>query len=654
MLELGQEICGDPVEALTREWLETNGIGGYASSTVSGANSRRYHAILVAAARPPVGRVVLLSKFEETLVTADGRFDLSTSQYPGVVDPAGYRDLVSFRLDPFPVWTYAAGGVTVERSLFMAHGENTTVVRWRLLDGDAGVVRLEVRPLITARDHHYLGVDHARVDLGYDQRSGLISMQLSPEHPPLFLAHSSAQVAHEGYWFNNFEYAIEKERGFDHHEDLYQPFRLSFDLNCDAVIIASDHERLAHDAEDLRAAEIRRRADLVARSGVGRKYWPLVLAADQFVVGRGDGKTVIAGYPWFSDWGRDTMIALPGLTLACGRPEIAKDILEEFGRHISEGMIPNRFPDKGETPDYNTVDATLWYIEAIRAYTASTGDLDLARSLYERLVNIIDWHMVGTRYDIGADSDGLLNCGEPGTQLTWMDAKVGDWVVTPRNGKPVEIQALWYNALMTVAGFAREFGDPGREADWLAAAEKARASFEDLFWNEEAGCLYDVVSGDGKDAAIRPNQILAVSLEHSMLEPSRAARVVDTVASQLLTPFGLRSLAPSDPSYAGTYQGSPLERDGAYHQGTVWGWLIGPFVDAYRRTRAAGEPVDDRIREMLVPLLEHLQQACVGQISEIFDADPPHRPRGCPAQAWSVAEVLRICRDLEAKAATKY
>ena len=369
-----------------------------------------------------------------------------------------------------------------------------------------------------------------------------------------------------------------------------------------------------------------------------------MLAADQFIVSRGTGKTVIAGYHWFSDWGRDTMIALNGLTLATNRPEIAKSILIEFSKHISEGMLPNRFPDAGETPEYNTVDATLWFFEAIRAYAEKTGDYDLIREeLYDKLVDIIEWHVRGTRYQIHVDTDGLLYAGGPGLQLTWMDAKIGDWVVTPRTGKAVEIQALWYNALCIMSGLASRFGDAEKRDDYAEMAEIASESFVGQFWNESQQCLFDVIDGSKQDASIRPNQIFAVSLPHTMLDGEKARKIVDKVEAELLTPVGLRSLSPSDPRYVGVYIGSPLERDGGYHQGTVWGWLIGHFVDAYRKVHSKDAKSDMRINEIIAGFTEHLTEAMVGQVSEIFDGDPPHAPRGCAAQAWSVAEVLRIC-----------
>lgn len=645
MIKLGPEICSDREASFEREWLETNGIGGYASASVAGANTRRYHGLLVAATRPPLGRVVMLSKFEETLVIDGERFELSSNQYQGTVHPEGYKHLAAFTLDPFPRWTYNVGGLQVQRSLFMAAGENTTVILWSISGKTKKrTVSLEVRPLVAFRDHHHLRQADADFNEEYEAGDEIVSIRPHADMPPLYLAHNALAIEHTGHWYRNFEYAIERERGFDDHEDLFQPFSLSFDLKDEAVIIASTEPRTASKAGEMRRAEIERRADLVVRSEADdESLWPLVLAADQFIVDRGEGKTVIAGYHWFSDWGRDTMIALPGLTLATGRPEIAKSIIGEFAKHISEGMIPNRFPDAGEIPEYNTVDATLWYFEAVRAYVESTADLDFVRGeLYEKLANIIDWHIRGTRYGIHLDTDGLLYAGEEGVQLTWMDAKIGDWVVTPRTGKPVEIQALWYNALCIMADFAVRFGDAKGKKLYTTMAAAAKASFGPAFWNSADECLFDVIDGDRKDASIRPNQIFAVSLHHSMLEHERARKVVDKVEAELLTPVGLRSLSPSDTSYIPVYIGSPMERDAAYHQGTVWSWLIGPFVEAYRKTHSKDAKAERQIAAILAGLRSHLTDAMVGQVSEIFDADPPHRPRGCAAQAWSVAELLRV------------
>ncbi|HVF47318.1 MAG TPA: amylo-alpha-1,6-glucosidase [Pyrinomonadaceae bacterium] len=648
MIKLGPDICGEFETASSREWLETNGIGGYASSSISGANTRRYHGLLVAATRPPLGRMVLLSKFEETVIIDDKRFDISANQYPGAIYPTGYKFLKDFRLDPFPRWTFEIDGVEIEKSVFMVYGENSVVCRWKTVGSEISNLKseIEIRPLLAFRDFHHLRYEDSAFAHDYQVEENLVSISPDPEMPTLYFAHNAVAIERHAKWYHRFEYAIEQERGFDFSEDLFQPFRMRFDLSAEAVVIVSTEAQDAVFAPVFEKAEIRRRSNLVKTAGaLDDLTASLVLAADQFIVKRGTGKTVIAGYHWFSDWGRDTMIALPGLTLSTGLPDVAKSILAEFSKHISDGMIPNRFPDAGETPEYNTVDATLWYFEAIRAYLEATDDYDLIRkTLYEKLVDIIDWHVRGTRYQIHVDTDGLLFAGEPGVQLTWMDAKVGDWVVTPRIGKPVEIQALWYNALCIMTHLAERFDDRQNQSEFSKMAQIASDSFNGQFWNADEECLFDVINGDEKDGSIRPNQIFAVSLRHSMLEPKRARSVVQKVDTELLTPVGLRSLSPTDAAYARVYIGSPLERDGSYHQGTVWGWLIGPFVEAYLKVHPNDAPVKARAAEIIDGFATHLSHAAVGQISEIFDADPPHLPRGCIAQAWSVAELLRISK----------
>ncbi len=646
MLEIDETECRDLELSGSREWLETNGIGGYASGTIAGAHTRRYHGLLVAATQPPLGRMLLLSKFEETLIINGERFELSTNQYPGEIHPEGYKYLSGFRLEPFPIWTFEVNGVELEKSVFMPHGENTVVCQWKL---KRSAIRdpqsaIELRPLLAFRDHHHLRQENARFNEDYVVDDGLITVQPHAEMPLFHFANNAIGIEHQGHWYRDFEYPIEQERGFNYTEDLFQPFSLTFGLASDAVVIASTEVRNTRNVGELEQAEIKRRADLIVRAETDdRSLWPLILAADQFIVTRGGGTTVIAGYPWFSDWGRDTMIALPGLTLATKRPEIARSIILEFAKHISKGMIPNRFPDEGETPDYNTVDATLWFFEAIRAYGDATGDYETIRTeLYDKLVDIIDHHVAGTRYNIHVDSDGSLYAGEPGTQLTWMDAKIGDLVITPRIGKPVEIQALWYNALCIMEAFATRFGDAEKQGSYFEMAAICRDSFNGQFWNDAESCLYDVINGNEKDASVRPNQIFAVSLTHSMPDPTRSRAVVKKVVEELLTPVGLRSLSPKDPNYVPVYIGSPHDRDAAYHQGTVWAWLIGHFVDAYRKVHSKDVRAEKRIDEILTGLREHLNAAAVGQVSEIFDGDPPHAPRGCPAQAWSVAELLRV------------
>ena len=648
MISFDSDICTDFAAASSREWLETNGIGGFASGTISGANTRRYHGILTAATKPPLGRVTMVSKVEETVVVGGEAFELSSNQYPGIISPRGFEFLKSFRLDPFPVWTYSLPGVEIEKHLFMLHGRNASVIRYKARSTvrfKRAAATLKLRPLLSFVDYHHLRHQTDGLDGDFVSTIGLIEMLPIAELPPVFFAHDGTGVERTGYWYNNFEYAIEQERGFDFNEDLFQPFEITFDLRAGASVIVSSNNAVdVADAAELEREEIKRRRSLVKKAGVKTDLEKqLVLAADQFIVRRGGGHTVIAGYPWFSDWGRDTMIALPGLTLATGRPEIARDILLEFARNVSQGMLPNRFPDAGDEAEYNTVDATLWFFEAVRAYAAATGDYGfIGEHIYRELAEILVWHLRGTRFNIHVDTDGLLYAGEPGLQLTWMDAKIGDLVITPRTGKPVEIQALWYNALMTMAGLAGRFGDEEDERKYLSMAELAKLSFNAAFWNEAEECLFDVIENGDRDGSVRPNQIFAVSLRHSMLDHERERKVVEKVESELLTSVGLRSLSPNDTEYVPIYIGSPFDRDSAYHQGTVWAWLVGGFIDAYRRVFPERT---GRIGELLAGLEAHITEAGVGQISEIFDGEPPHIPRGCPAQAWSVAEVLRVLRN---------
>jgi predicted glycogen debranching enzyme len=468
--------------------------------------------------------------------------------------------------------------------------------------------------------------------------------------PGLHSAHDADAVDTTGYWYYNFEYAVERERGLDYAEDLFSPFALHFDLSqrAEAAVLAAtephDIGRVAYYCQ----AEVDRRQALHSTvSTDDALVRTLVAAADHYVVARGEQKTVIAGYHWFSDWGRDTMIALPGLTLVTGRTDVAKSILLAFARVADRGMLPNRFPDAGETPEYNTVDATLWFFEAIRAFWDTTRDDALVRAhFYDVLTDIIDWHIRGTRYGIKIDDDGLLAAGEAGMQLTWMDARVGEWVITPRYGKPVEIQALWYNALRIMGHLAQTFGDTANQQRYDTMAVRAYASFNGVFWHAAADCLYDVVNGTVRDGTIRPNQIFAVSLPYSMLSAARAQRVVAVVERDLLTPYGLRSLAPYDPQYRGRCTGDPASRDSSYHQGTVWAWLIGPFITAYLKVHRATSQGPQQAAQWLSSFRQHLSDAGLGHVSEIFDGDPPHQPRGCIAQAWSVAELLRAATTL--------
>ncbi len=629
--------------ALEKEWLETNGLGGFASSTIVGLNTRRYHGLLTAATRPPVGRLVLLSKLEETLVVAGERFDLSSNQYPDVVYPQGHLHLDEFRLDPFPIFVYKVAGVTLEKRVFMAHGENTTVIQYELLaTNPLPPCELEIRPLIAFRDYHSLTHQNAALDRRVQTKTQLVTVAPYADLPALHFAHDATSVHLTGEWLLNFCYHVEEERGLDASEDLFNPFLLAFDLTDGraASIIASTVERSVYQVSELRDRETVRRS---AVRNTDAFVQALAAAADQFIVKRGELETVIAGYHWFGDWGRDTMIALPGLTLVTGRFETAKNILKTFANAVDRGMLPNRWPDSGEVPEYNNVDGTLWFFEAAGALARYSGDYDFVFThLLEVLNGIVDWHLRGTRFGIRVNDRGLVECGEPGSQLTWMDAKIGDRAVTPRIGMPVEIQALWYNALRTMEDFAARQNDTTAAKRFAEMAEHARQSFGDLFWNESSGCLFDVIDGEMRDASIRPNQVFAVSLTHPILTGERALRVMERVERDLLTPRGLRSLAPDDPQYRPRYEGNPWSRDTAYHQGTVWSWLLGPFVSGYLKANGYSAPARKKADGWLRGMAEHMSEAGLGQISEIFDGDAPHTPRGSIAQAWSVAEILRV------------
>ncbi|MGC2697894.1 MAG: amylo-alpha-1,6-glucosidase [Candidatus Angelobacter sp.] len=644
--------------ALSREWLETNGLGGFACGTVAGANTRRYHGLLTAALNPPGGRMLLLSKLEETLVLGDLRIDLSTNEYPQTIYPAGYQYLVGYRQDPFPTWAFAVEGTILEKTVFMLQGSSSVQVEYKIVDipADREAV-LEVRPLIAFRDYHSTTHENSALNPSIEINPNIVSVQPYASLPQLHFANDADSIEPTGSWYRNFLYRIERERGLDFIEDLFNPlvFRWKLIQNRTATVIASTERRDVRQAAAVRAAELNRRQKLISAAPVNDPFvQQLTLAADQYLVRRGQDWTVIAGYPWFTDWGRDTMISLPGLTLYNDKADVAKSILRNFARRTDMGMLPNRFLESSETAEFNTADATLWFFAATRAYAAATNDHAFIRAeLYPILTQIIDFHVKGTRYSIRMADDGLLHAGVPGAQLTWMDAKIGDWVVTPRSGKPVEIQALWYNALRIMEALAARFGEEDRRKEYSSMAAAASGSFNRLFWNPEANCLFDVIDSGPPDASIRPNQIFAVSLHYSMLSTEHARAVVETVERELLTPVGVRTLSRSDRAYHAMYEGDQYNRDSAYHQGTVWPWLLGPFITAYVRVNGGTAAARSHAHKLLSGLEAHLTEAGLGQISEIFDGDPPHCPRGCFAQAWSVAEVLRaLCQDvyeLEAK-----
>jgi predicted glycogen debranching enzyme len=653
LVSFGREICGDLPAALRREWIVTNGLGGYASGTLAGVNTRRYHGLLVAALTPPVGRTVLVGGLVEWAVYGGRRYPLSTHEYgEGTIDPQGYIYQSGFALEGMlPVWRYELADAVLEKRVWMAHGADTTYVRYGLIRGTAPVT-LEITPLVTYRDFHTL-----RSGQGWRPSAAVISAGLEiragANAVPYRLVLKGGEFVAGGDWYWNFRHREETARGLDDRSDLYAPgvFRASLQP-AQAVTLLATAEAGAVDGGVHALAEAEaRQADLLRRAGAeqgDRFLRQLVFAASQFVVrrgaGRDAGKTVIAGYHWFNDWGRDTMIALPGLTISTGHTEDAADILRTFGRFVRDGLLPNNFPDQnGAVPGYNTADASLWYPLALKAYHDATADDALVDDLLPLVRQILDQHLAGTRYGIGVDPlDGLLRAGEPGVQLTWMDAKVGDRVVAPRIGKPVEINALWFNALCVVSGWLAIRGDPGADR-YASAAERVRTSFRARFLRPQGRRLADVVDGpNGDDYSVRPNQILAVSLPFPLLETADAVAVLEAVGRDLLTTYGLRSLSPDDPAYHGHYGGDVEHRDGAYHQGPAWAWLMGAYVEAHYRLH--GDP--DAALALLRPFEHHLSDAGLGTISEIFEGDPPHLPRGSIAQAWSVSEVLRVWRLL--------
>lgn len=629
------------------EWLETDGLGGFASGTATLARTRRYHALLMHAG-PPSRRFILVNGFDAHVITPDGRFALSAQHYaPGVTAPDGVSRLESFTAEPWPTWIFRLPcGRAVRQEIFIAHGHAATVVNFTI-EGDRSGCSLELRPFFSGRDPHSLQRENGGFAFSPTPNGNALVWSAYEGVPPVAI-NTHATYHHDPVWYRNFLYETERDRGLDCMEDLAAPgiFRSDFSEAGVVFIFSSPMEGKPGEkflnenapalALKLRVAESNRRAAFAS---------PLHKAADDYLVRRGEGHTIIAGYPWFTDWGRDTFIALRGLVIATGRLEIARSILLEWSAVVSQGMLPNFFPDGGKEPEYNSVDASLWYVVAIHDYLSAmaanggTVPAEDSRRLAAAVNAILEGYSTGTRFGIRADTDGLLYAGQSGVQLTWMDAKIGDWVVTPRIGKPVEIQALWINALRIGTRFNQK---------WQAIADRAQENFAQRFWDEETGQLVDVVDVDftpgRRDASSRPNQIFAVGgLPFPVLTGPRAERVVQAVEQQLLTPLGLRSLAPTHENYCPRYTGGVRERDGAYHQGTVWPWLIGPFVEAWVATRGNTNAARAEATERFIaPLQAHLREAGLGHISEVADAEVPHASGGCPFQAWSLGELLRL------------
>jgi predicted glycogen debranching enzyme len=664
-VQMGREICGELELAESREWLVTNGLGGFAMGTVAGTATRRYHGYLIAALQPPVRRTLLVNGLDESVQYLGMVQSLATNRWTsGFVSPRGYLQIESFHLEGSkPVWRYALADALLEKRVWMKQAENTTYVQYSLLRGNAPV-ELEGKVLVNYRDFHNT-TQSGEWKMDIESVEHGLKVQAFEGAVPFYLRSSGAAWTPQHQWYKDYFLPMEHERGLDDHEDrLYcGQFQCHLRLGESVTLVFSTEENASLDGEQARTLQANHEWKLFqAWQGHHAKIcatrpeeepgwlWQLVLAADQFLVerifpDRSAGQSVEAGYPWFSDWGRDAMIALPGLTLAVGRPELARETLRTFSRFVSEGMIPNTFPDGGGPPQYNTADATLWFFETLRQYFQATQDLQLIRELFPVLAGIIDAHVHGTRFNIKVDPlDALLSVGTPEVQLTWMDAKIKDWVVTPRSGKAVEINALWVNALHTMAIFAAAVQQPREGYEKLA--EKAMRYFQ-KFWNVERECCYDVIdtpSGE-KDATLRPNQIFAVSLGVSPLAPSQQKAVVEAVAQQLLTSHGLRSLGPLEPGYKGTVKGGPRERDSAYHQGTVWGWLLGSFALAHYRVYKDAALA----QSFLEPLGKTIYSGGLGTLGEVFGGDAPFPAGGCPAQAWTVAEVFRAWQFLSAE-----
>lgn len=633
------------------EWLEPDGLGGFASGTTSGVRTRRYHALLLIATTPPTGRVVLVNGFDAWVDTPAGSFALTTQRYaPDVRHPDGSSRIVSFAADPWPTWEFALpGGVRLLQETFVEHGSGVTVVTWTLIAAAAPIV-LRVRPLISGRDYHSVQHENSAFRFDAEQRGSMVAFR-PYDGLPAAVSFTNGDYRHAPDWYRQFLYDAERDRGLDAVEDLGSPGEFSWPLAMagdraiwqlsamtDLPPETRSREETVAQSDAIRAGELKRRGAFAS---------PLERSADAYLVQRGLGQTIVAGYPWFTDWGRDTFIAVRGLCLATGRLDDARDILVEWAGAVSEGMLPNRFPDHGELPEFNSVDASLWYV------IAASELLDAARrrpkvlsrsdrtALEAAIVAIVDGYAAGTRFGVRMDTDGLLSAGVAGVQLTWMDARVGDRVITPRIGKPVEIQALWLNTVSIASQF---------EPKWCEPLAHGLAAFVERYWVEDEGYLADVVDVDHvpgtRDETFRPNQILAVGgLPLAIVTGEKARRIVESVERSLVTPMGLRSLAPTEDGYAARYEGDSAARDAVYHQGTVWPWLMGAFVDAWLASR--GRTIAARAearRRFVVPLLNHLQVAGLGHVSEIADAEAPFEPRGCPFQAWSLGELIRIER----------
>ena len=660
--EAGPEQCRNLAEALTQEWVATNGLGGYAASTIVGVNTRRYHGLLVAATRPPGGRAVLLAKLEETIVTPSARYEFSTNRYADVVHPEGYRYQEAFRLDPWPTFVYRMGGILLTKEIRLIPGENTVLVRYRMPEA-TGAVELIVRPLVAARDFRWVSQENPTFRARLEQGPGTLSLHPYESLPPLILHHGAELFEPTATWYKRFEYLAEVETEVVHHEDLFSPGQLVYVLRPGetAELIASTDRtpqgawhRFQDGARHLQwnvAVRAEESLRLSERRIQGRRVGPwtaqLMKMADQFLVQGADGaRFCIAGYPWFSAWGRDALVSLPGLTLAAGQPQVARELLLTMAGHCRDGLLPVRFTEEDGTPEYDSADTSLWFFWAVGKYLTATGDLKfIGRRLLDVLLDIVDYYVQGTQFHIAMDEDGLITTEGEALPMTWMDAQVEGQPVTLRAGKAVEVNALWYNALITMADLGERL-DLRLRRQYARLARLIRVNFLDLFWNAERGCLFDV-AGPQADDAVRPNQLLAVSLPYPLLPKAQARSVLEVVTRELLTPVGVRTLSPAHPAYRGRWAGNQLERDRAATQGCAWGWLLGPYWSACLATYGRTKATRELIRQAMIALRDRLEVVGWGAVPELFDGDAPHAPGGALHQAWSVAEILRLLEDAQ-------
>lgn len=634
-----------------REWIITNGLGGYASSTAIGMNTRKYHGLLVAAINPPVHRRVMLSSLDEEIQVGSRAYQFAAHQYPGTLHPQGDRHLEDFSTEPFPEFRYFAEDVSVRKKITMVHGENTVVVRYDISNPVHDSIIFRVLPLVNNRDIHKLTRSG---ELQFKQHPHGTGTVLDSKEGKLYIG-SDIPFTPKAYWYYNMEYMTELSRGYPYREDNFNPgyFETEVGRGESSFFIAASTSGISLDMDDIDrifSHEMQRRNQLTEKQAHKDDFINrLTRAADSFIVRRQStgSRSIIAGYHWYSDWGRDSMISLPGLTLVTGRFGDARNILATFAASCSEGLIPNFFPESpsGEIA-YNTVDASLWFVQSLRKYLDYTGDLEFISGIWDTVENIIDYYCRGTKHDIRMEADGLIS---QGGQLTWMDVKVRGRELTSRRGKTCEINALWYNALLQASAMGEQLGKD--TSAFYEIAELTKENFEGAFWNGDKGCLYDCIPcpenpddtepACPKDASVRPNQVLAVSLPFTMLPSASEKSIMQVVKDELLTPYGLRTLSPSDPFYMGVYRGDAEGRDTAYHNGTVWPWLLGPYITAYIKVNGHSNKSRDEMRSLLKGMEVHLEKAGIGTISEVFDGDTPHRPGGTISQAWSVAEILR-------------